>query len=154
MRLLVVADVHGRLGDLLDAIDSQPEARHVFCLGDGVEQYEDAAALYPDRHFHIVRGNCDPGAHYPTFGEIVLGGVTIVYTHGHVEHVKYGLETAIEVARTHGADLLLYGHTHVQHRDYEDGLHIFNPGSVGYRGQYGVVDITPNGQLMTSGITL
>lgn len=149
MRLLIVADVHGRLGALLDVLDSQPTAQHVFCLGDGVEQYEEAATLYPDRIFHIVAGNCDFGASHPRLGEIVLGGKRIVYTHGHIEQVKYGIEHAVSVARSRGADLLLFGHTHEPTRHYEDGLHIFNPGSLGYHGEYGVVDITPAGQIMT-----
>lgn len=47
--------------------------------------------------------------------------------------------------RERQADLLLFGHTHQPLTDYEDGLYLMNPGSLGYGGTYGYVDITPAG---------
>ena len=49
-------------------------------------------------------------------------------------------------AREQGAQVLLYGHTHQALTDYDDGLHILNPGSLsGWRPSYGTLDITPQG---------
>ena len=42
----------------------------------------------------------------------------------------------------------LFGHTHNQYTEYLDGLYIMNPGSVGMNGDYGVIDITPKGDIM------
>ncbi len=50
-------------------------------------------------------------------------------------------------------DILLFGHTHVPYTAYDDGMYIMNPGSIGYTGTYGIVDITPSG-IMTNIIKL
>ncbi|MBQ2939307.1 MAG: YfcE family phosphodiesterase [Clostridia bacterium] len=155
MRVLVVSDTHGNLHALLEAIDQQPHAKQVLCLGDGVSDYETAADLYPDREFILVRGNCDYGGNrYPLTRTLEIGGVTVRMTHGHTEGVKGGAGAAIADAHSVGAQLLLFGHTHRQWTHYEDKLHILNPGSLGYRREYGVADILPNGQIMVIGMSL
>lgn len=155
MRILVVSDTHGNLHALLEAIEQQPAAKQVLCLGDGVNDYEMAADLYPDREFFIVRGNCDGGSsRIPLTRTLELGGVTVRMTHGHQEGVKGGVGVAVEDARAVGAKLLVFGHTHRQWEHYDDGLHILNPGSLGYRREYGVADILPNGQVMVIGLSL
>ena len=60
----------------------------------------------------------------------------------------------MEDARAVGAKLLVFGHTHRQWEHYDDGLHILNPGSLGFRREYGVADIHPNGQVMVIGLSL
>ena len=57
MRILVVSDVHGRVGRLYEAIEQQPTAHTVVFLGDGLRQAEEAAERYPDRTFYMVPGN-------------------------------------------------------------------------------------------------
>ena len=54
----------------------------------------------------------------------------------------------IDEAKKKGADIVLFGHTHLQYTDYIDGLYVMNPGSVGMFGQYGVIDITDKGDVM------
>ena len=42
----------------------------------------------------------------------------------------------------HGAQLLLYRHTHITHNIYKYGLSLFNPGAAaGTQATYGVIDI-------------
>ena len=41
-----------------------------------------------------------------------------------------------------------YGHTHRPLTDYEDGLHILNPGSLRAGGTYGVVDLSDAGVVL------
>ena len=146
MRLLVISDTHGRSDLFFRAIESEPEARDVIFLGDGLRECEEAQDRYPDRRFHMVRGNCDWYAgNAPALGDEMFGGKCVVFMHGHIQNVKFGPEVAIETARDRGADLLLYGHTHTACTDYEDGLYILNPGSLGYEQQYGIADITAGG---------
>lgn len=147
MRILVVSDTHGNETALCRVIEAQPTARVVIHLGDGVEEAESAAHAYPDRKFHLIRGNNDgiAGRHYPTSEELLLGGKRLFCTHGHGYRVKLGLYDAVCAARERGADMLLFGHTHQPLTDYEDGLYLLNPGSLGYGGTYAFVDITPAG---------
>ena len=63
-------------------------------------------------------------------------------------NVKFGYENIIAEAKRRNADIVLFGHTHNQYTEYLDGLYIMNPGSVGMNGDYGVIDITPKGDIM------
>lgn len=55
-------------------------------------------------------------------------GKTIFVTHGHLYDAKSGLYRITSAAREAGADILLFGHTHMPLTLYEDGLYIMNPG--------------------------
>ncbi|MCI7805035.1 MAG: metallophosphoesterase family protein, partial [Oscillospiraceae bacterium] len=61
-------------------------------------------------------------------------------------------------ARSMGADIALYGHTHERFCAYEDGLYIMNPGSTscprdGRKPSFGIIDVSPSG-IMTNIIDL
>ena len=145
MRVLVVADVHGRVGALRRVLDDQITARTVLFLGDGLRQVEDVAKEYPDRTFYMVPGNCDFAPHLLPVRQETLGGKRFYFTHGHIHDVKYSLYRLDLAAREAGADIALFGHTHQPHEEYADGLYLFNPGSLGYGGTYGYVDIVSGG---------
>lgn len=149
MRIVVISDSHGRTGVIDKILSSQPDASHVFFLGDKVSDIEDFEFLYPKKTFHIVCGNCDYFSLIPTVGLENLNGVRILYTHGHTFNVKYGTQRLIEAAAQNNAQIVLYGHTHVSEILYEDGLYIVNPGSCSSpregRASYAVIDITDSG---------
>ncbi len=135
MQIVVVADVHGNdfaLWQVLEAESSQ----HVFCLGDGVREYETVADANPDRTFHIVCGNCDWVGGHPTIGIDVLDGKRLVFMHGHTKFVKRTLEPALAFAREQEADVLLFGHTHCSHVERDGAVLACNPGSLGFNGTY------------------
>ena len=145
MRVLIVADVHGNGDALAAALAAEPTAGTVFCLGDGVREYEDAERENPRRTFRIVRGNCDFFApDIPDSGLCDIGGHRVLYLHGHLCGVKQDLFRAETEARSRGADILLFGHTHRTYGEFHGGLYLFNPGSLGYDGLYGVADIEPD----------
>ncbi len=138
MQIVVVSDVHGNSGALWRVLETE-DAAHVFCLGDGVREYEMAAEQYPERTFHIVSGNCDWAGNYPVIGLDTIDGKRIMFMHGHTKFVKRTLEPALALARNHEADLLLFGHTH-QYRVERDGnVLVCNPGSLGYDRTYMVL---------------
>ncbi len=145
MRILVISDSHGSRRAIEDAIEAQPTAEHIFFLGDRLEDIEDFELFFPERTFHTICGNCDFSSGAPTEGFCTLGGKNIFYTHGHTYGVKGSTASLISYARARGADIALYGHTHIAACSYLDGLHLVNPGSIG-RGRdggcsYAVIDI-------------
>lgn len=151
MRILVVSDTHGDEGALWRALEAQPAARTVIHLGDGVREAEDMAARFPEKTFYIVRGNCDfrsAAGHLPYVREEVCGGKRLFFTHGHLYDVKSDLYRIGCAARERQADVLLFGHTHRPLATYDDGLYLFNPGSLFGGGTYGVLDITTAGVVM------
>lgn len=144
MRLLVLSDSHGDAAAVRLALARQPDVQNVFFLGDGIR---DLAGIRPEagrRNCFVVRGNNDFGCQEPLEALEELRGKRIFYTHGHTYQVKYGDGALRGAARSAGADIVLYGHTHRPVTDYEDGLYLMNPGSL-RDGAYGVVDITPQG---------
>ena len=145
MRILVVSDVHGRLDRLREAILRQPTAGTVIFLGDGLRQAEQAAEEFPDRTFYMVPGNCDFGSELIPIRQETLGGKRFYFTHGHRHDVKYTLYRLDLAARAAQADVALFGHTHTPYEEYADGLYLLNPGSLGYGGTYGYVDIVGGG---------
>ena len=72
-----------------------------------------------------------------------------MFTHGHTYNVKYTLSQLKSAARSNGADIVLYGHTHVAKTEYDDGLYVMNPGSISHPREgapsYGVVEISSAG---------
>jgi len=146
MRILVVSDTHKDAYSLRKAILEQTKAEIVIHLGDGAEEAQEMKDSFPEKMFLMVRGNCDWGSTLPGIGEITVRGKKLFYTHGYTYNVKYGLWEAISAARSHKADILLFGHTHDAMTDYEDGLYIMNPGSLyGATGTYGTIDLTDAG---------
>ena len=102
-----------------------------------------------------MRGNCDFSSKLPPVEVKEIGGKKIFVTHGHLYNAKYTIMDLIYAAREQGADILLFGHTHMPMTDYYEGLHIMNPGSCcGYFASYGVIDITPKGDIVTNIVKL
>ncbi len=134
MKILVLSDSHSSLRFMRRCIEKvKPDA--VVHLGDYYDDAESLAETYPHIPFHQVAGNCDK-YRSPVNARLMLcyalGGVTVYMTHGHLHHVKMGLGALLADAWKNGAQVVLYGHTHIPdcHRE-EDGLWVLNPGSAG-----------------------
>ena len=157
MRLLVISDSHGKSSVIHDIIESQPSAKHIFFLGDRLEDIDSFELLYPDRIFHAVSGNCDFYSSVPSKNSVTLCGKKIFFTHGHEFGVKSTDTHLLSYAKALGADIVLYGHTHIPNIRYADGVYLVNPGSVG-RGRekgdtYAYIDIE-NGQVFAATVKI
>ncbi|MGI5959563.1 MAG: metallophosphoesterase family protein [Massiliimalia sp.] len=149
-RIIVISDTHGSFHALYDIVMKHKEEACCFLhLGDGEWEVEDIKTAFPELTFYTVRGNCDFSSQDPYINEIVVGGKQILFTHGHMQSVNYGLEKLKQTARNVQADIVLYGHTHCGYTGYDDGLYIMNPGSPvrprDSKASYGIIDITPAG---------
>lgn len=129
MRILVFSDSHGRVGPMQDMVELYaPQA--VFHLGDVVRDGDKLQKLYPKLPFYRVAGNCDWSDHaLPLESVARLEGKTILYMHGHTQHVKSGPGMAVSAAMAMKADLLLFGHTHRPVVETYGGLTVVNPGA-------------------------
>lgn len=149
MRIVVISDSHKRSHIIDKILLAQPEAKHVFFLGDVLEDIEDYPLLYPQKTFHTVSGNCDYFSNVPSVDTVTVAGKKILYTHGHNFYVKSGVGALSQTAKQNACDIVLYGHTHVPQILYEDGLYIVNPGSCSQSRNgppsYAVIDITEKG---------
>ena len=143
MKILVLSDSHGKSLPIINAIEkTNPDA--VIFLGDGVVQADKISQTY-DIPFYLVKGNCDYGD-YQDMQLVDLCGIQFFICHGHKYGVKGGYGTITAAAQKYGADIALFGHTHVPYEHYENGLYLLNPGSCGSpRGgspTCGIIDIS------------
>lgn len=149
MRIVVISDSHKRSDIVEKILYAQPDASHVFFLGDNAGDIEDLQYIFPNKIFHILSGNCDYFSNYPSSSMVSVAGKKIFFTHGHTLSVKYGVENLLKTTRQNGCDIALYGHTHIANILYEDGIYIVNPGSCSQsrngKESYAVIDIEPNG---------
>jgi len=144
-----MSDSHTAFSRVLDIVEHNKTADLFIHLGDGEDEFDQVAEMYPDKAFVGVRGNNDWHSEKPPVALLNLEGVKIMCTHGHLYSVKWGLDQLIREGVSNDARLVLYGHTHVARRDYMDGRYIINPGSVADGSMtdagYLVLDIAPTG---------
>ena len=166
MKIIVVSDTHGSHERLKALMDMHKDADALIFLGDGLYDLRRADAYSYPFTVYAVRGNCDSISLLSStiYAEdemtLCFEGYKFFIIHGHTRSVKNTMNRAILAARTKGADVLLYGHTHVANDKYipedEDGnkpLRIFNPGSLGSswdgEAHFGLIEIR-NGHILTS----
>ena len=146
MRILVFSDTHSDVGSCADVIERIQGTDMILHCGDYLRDALKLEKAYPEKEFRHVAGNCDPGA---TCKEeiITADGKKIFLTHGDLYGVKSGYERITYRARELGADIAVFGHTHIPL--YEKikiaggtppELILLNPGSVRYTGTYGVIE--------------
>ena len=131
-KLLVLSDSHGgRAAIERVLLKEQKNIDALIFLGDGLRDLEQALPLYPKLRAYAVAGNCDFGALEPTDGLAAFDQVVVFYTHGHMYGVKYDLDTLADAASARGAEVALFGHTHIPHAEQHGEVFLFNPGSCG-----------------------
>lgn len=149
MRIIVMSDSHTAFGRVLEIVQRNLDADLFIHLGDGEDEYDSIASMHPEKAFLGVRGNNDWRSQKDAVGFITCEGVKIMYTHGDLFSVKWGLDRLIKEGVKQNARVVLYGHTHIARQDFVDGRYFINPGSV-VDGRvtppsYLALDITPAG---------
>lgn len=143
MKILIFSDSHGARAVLYTAMEQHhPDA--VYFLGDGARDMAAVAGDYPDIPVFAVAGNCDICCDLPWTRLEKCGGVRVLLTHGHVQHVKQGLYTYSCTAAELKVSVALFGHTHCAFDDEVDGVRLFNPGSAA-NGEYGMLIVDEKG---------
>ena len=163
MEILICSDSHGNTDNLLRMVKDHPDATHLLFCGDGLKDLRVLEEAFPRLVIVAVGGNCDGFSLFtevPTERLFSLGGVKILLMHGHTHGVKDGgTDRLFRYAVAQGADLLLFGHTHLPLEKQEEiegkSVALFNPGSIGKRElfgySYGVLTIQENGFLLSHG---
>jgi putative phosphoesterase len=124
----LISDTHGLLRpDVHAALEGVELILHAGDVG-GQEVLEELSIIAP---VQAVLGNTDaawePGL-VPSL-DLTLGGLRVHVSHGH----ELGRPRAAALAAAYDADVIVYGHTHVQRLDRVDGRLVVNPGAAGPR---------------------
>ncbi len=166
MKCIVISDSHRSGENIGRALSKNPDAEVVFYLGDGISALDAYIERYPEKAWFYVLGNCDlPTVAGGSFcakkiDSINLFGKKIVLTHGDLYGAKWGTGGLIKLAEEQGADVVLYGHTHIEKEEYisERGLWLFNPGSLeasfGKAPSFGLITLSEDGEMLFSHGTL
>lgn len=130
MRLAVFSDTHGRTELLAQAVRRvQPDM--LVHLGDHMRDSRVLAEAFPDLPLYAVPGNCDFASREADTLEFFALSVKVFATHGHRYYVKSTMDSLLNAAHFSGAQLVLYGHTHIARIDYYGGMTVVNPGTSG-----------------------
>ncbi len=158
-KLLVLSDIHGNVRRAAAVVTAHTDCTACLFLGDGTRHIEYLRGLAPHMAFVAVRGNCDTflDGDYPSETVFAVEGHNLFLCHGHRFGVKSGTGALLAAARRAGADIALFGHTHLVHEEYdpESGIYLFNPGSIGEpregKPSYGILSIAGENVLFSTG---
>lgn len=130
MKILVLSDSHKNLLNLKKILN-EVEYDFVLFLGDYVADILNFSKKIKDKLF-IVKGNCDGDINFDDDLLLEMAGKKIFMTHGHCYGVKMGMGKLFEKATEMGADIVVFGHTHIPFQTrLENGIIVLNPGSLG-----------------------
>jgi len=128
LRILVVSDTHGDLDPVQQAIEQLGPVDMVLHAGDHYRDSEEIEYLL-EIPVKAVAGNCDFPGDGPAEQLLEIEGYKVFLTHGHRYGVNRSIRLLLEKAKELGADVVIYGHTHIHQCILEENILILNPGS-------------------------
>ena len=129
MLIAVISDSHANRSSIEKVKKKISNADILLFLGDGERDLEEITEGF-NGEVYAVRGNCDISGLYPEERVIEIQGKRIFMCHGHRYGVKYGYNSIFYRGKEVGADIVLFGHSHIPIIEEEDGLILMNPGSI------------------------
>lgn len=142
MRMVVMSDSHNEKDLLKQIITKHRNDASLFVfLGDGLDEFEDITMFDSKIKSIKVKGNCDFDSNADSYEVFTFAKKKVFAAHGDLYGVKEDLQKIKNTALEKGADICLYGHTHIQHHEKDGSLIVINPGAVMDSGKYCVIDI-------------
>jgi len=144
MKILAVSDIHGARFSFERILEEEKPDVLIFS-GDGEKDVTDTfipAGVTP----YLVCGNEDHGSTLLKEQHFELCSKHIMLCHSNLYDSRNGLGRLISAAHEKGADILFYGHTHIQNEGEDEGLYFLNPGC--FRdGKYAVLELSEKAHL-------
>jgi len=128
LRIAVVSDTHGHLGAVQKVLGAAGPFDMLLHAGD---HYQDGLRLGQALGIAVkaVVGNCDLGVAGPEEELLRVWDRRILLTHGHRYRVKRTMKLLQYRALQVGADVVIFGHTHLPVKLLDGGTLFLNPGS-------------------------
>ena len=154
MKVLIVSDTHRRDENLRAVIRKEMPFDMMVHLGDteGSEVYFEDWVRNERCSVYTVRGNNDFFSASPAERMIYIGKYKVFMTHGHMYGVSMSTSRLREEAKSRGADIAMFGHSHRPHLARVEDLIVLNPGSLSYprqadrKGTYVVMTLDEDGE--------
>lgn len=129
MQAVVLSDTHGYINLAVRAVEEHPSASMIIHAGDVARDVDDMRSVFPRLNFETVSGNNEFFCTLPLDRVFEFGGKRIFLTHGHKYGVKSGVARLEARAAELGADICIFGHTHISHLSQSNGIYFLNPGA-------------------------
>lgn len=125
MGILIMSDSHGLVREVNQVVQRHHVEKILHCGDFCVDHMRE-----PFSGMTLVRGNCDTTKDVPTEQETTWRDLHILQTHGHLFGVKGSLLRLHYRAEDVGANVVVFGHSHVPACGVERGILFINPGSL------------------------
>lgn len=151
MKLLVFSDSHRYLDNARNTIKKIGDKVHcVIHLGDHEDDVKELEVEFPNLSFYYVKGNNDFGGSAAFEQMLTFKEKIFLLTHGHKQQVHWSYTNICYWAQEQGADVVLFGHTHIPCNEKQGDILLFNPGSISlprstHNPTFGIIDISENG---------
>lgn len=130
MRILVLSDSHGNVDNMARAVELTVPDR-VLHLGDWPAGPDGLRARFPALPWRACRATVIGAAATSRNGCWRSAACGSLRCTGHTRNVKRSPMAAMYAAKEYGAQVLLFGHTHVPLVDNDGSLLTLNPGAAG-----------------------
>ena len=152
MKALIISDTHGKYMEFENLMKQVGPIDHLFHLGDigNGETFIRSMAGCP---VDIVAGNNDYFNQLEDELEVEWGGKKIFMSHGHRYLVNFGVDKIAWEGLSRGADIVMFGHTHMPYLEVGEEITILNPGSLTYprqpdrKGTYMIMETDAAGKI-------
>ena len=129
-RIGIMGDTHAYYASAQQAVKQMGDVDVLIHVGDYIRDAQRLSREF-QREIICVQGNCDPMADEPLTRLIELGGWKLFIAHGHQYSVKFSLERFTMAVKEAGAQIGIYGHTHMPQVSFDEGIYFISPGSTG-----------------------
>lgn len=130
VKILIVSDTHRKDDGFWTVFRKEAPIDMLIHCGDSCGS-EKNFKFRANCECHFVNGNCDSIFGGNTEQIFEIGKHKVFLTHGHRYGVRSGEDELVLMAKAVGADIVMYGHTHIPMIKVVDGIYVVNPGSLG-----------------------
>lgn len=129
MLIAVLSDSHGVKANFMKVKEAIKDVDVVLHLGDGATDINSLVGDFKGEIYQ-VKGNCDFSNKFPKERVVELNGKKIFMTHGDFYNVKIEYNTIFYKGQEVGADIILFGHSHLALVEHINDKILMNPGSI------------------------
>ncbi len=147
IKILVVSDSHGQNYLVKRAIAQEAPFDILVHAGDVEGSLRKELGDPAEYGVCAVAGNMDWHDEYPDSRCFTAGGRRFYLVHGHRHGVHGSRDRLVKAAIENGAEIVIFGHTHMPVLEERDGITVLNPGSIakprqqGWKKTYAVIEL-------------
>jgi len=129
-KIAIISDTHGFNDYVLKMLEYEKNIDFLIHLGDNIQDYNELCNKMKGLKSLYIIGNHDMEWLEPKEALIKIGNIKIYATHGDKFNIKLGIDDLLKKGKSLDANIILYGHSHIQKCIKKDGILIINPGSI------------------------